>query len=160
LVKQIKVTEYKRLADRGEPLAPHLRGVIYEIDIIFEDFEAIEYAFGVTRARIHSKIVSEFVPLLIKLIDSELRKDSHRMSEKTAHLLKRAQPEFVSKRKKDEEDDDGQESIPSEDLNSSINLDNESLLSPAPKVASAQDAIKNRYSAHINRYLEDLKFGD
>ena len=64
--------------------------MVYEIELMFEDEEAIEYSFGVTRTRMHQKVVSDFVPLLVKLIDSELKKDSSRMSEKTSHLLKKA----------------------------------------------------------------------
>lgn len=82
LVKTIKVTEYKRLANKSGPVATHLRGVIYEIDLTFEDQDAIFYSFGVDKSKIDQKVISYFVPLLVKLIDSELKKDSSRMMEK------------------------------------------------------------------------------
>ena len=47
LVKQIKVVEYKKLSENGYALASHLRGIVYEIYISFEDIDAIDYNFGV-----------------------------------------------------------------------------------------------------------------
>ena len=82
----------------------------------------------------------------MKLIDSELKKDSSRMMEKQSHLLKKAQPEFSSKKKKDEEDDD--DSIDSEELNIE---DDESKIEAAAVAKTSQ---------HVSRYLEDYKFND
>jgi hypothetical protein len=107
------VTETKRLHHDGLVLAPHLRGTIYDIVIAFEDMQAVEYAFGIGWDRLHSKLIKEFAPLLIKLIDSELRKDSKRMTERSNTLLKKPQPEFS--RKKAEDDDDEDEQIEDDD---------------------------------------------
>lgn len=137
LVKSIRVTEYKRLSSGGEPLGAHLRGVVFEIDLMFEDWEAIEYSFSKTKPGINAKVVGDFIPLLVKLIDSELKKDSSRLNEKTSYLLKKAQPEFAAGKKKaddedDEEEDDENVSIPSGDLDS------------AP---AAETAMKTKFTA-------------
>ena len=99
--------ELKRLHSDGAALPSHLRGTIYEVRVSFEDLEAINYCFGVSWQRMSMKLVKEFAPLLIKLIDSELRKDSRRMTEKTNLLLKKPQPEFTRKKGGAEDDDEG-----------------------------------------------------
>lgn len=78
---------------------------------MFEDFQAIEYSYGVDQARINQKVVKDFVPLLIKFIDSELKKDSSRMNEKQSYLLKRPQSEFAVKKRKNQDDDEGEEDL-------------------------------------------------
>lgn len=145
--------EYKRLSEKGTPLASHLRGVIYEIQIVFEDLEAIDYSFGVTQAKINNKVMREFVPLLIKFIDSELKKDSSRMNEKTSYLLKKPQSEMKKKKNQDDEDQDNG-SIPSDDLNMSGDEE-----AKDDEVGGGNKPPQFNISSNTARYLEDIEFG-
>jgi hypothetical protein len=59
-----------------------------------EELAAIQYTFGVNARVLKEKLVRDFLPLLSRMIFSELNKHSKRSMEKTNLLLKKPKSEL------------------------------------------------------------------
>ncbi|CAD8139664.1 unnamed protein product [Paramecium octaurelia] len=127
LVNNIKVREYKRLTENGIPLHSLLRGVIYEIDVELEDLNQIKYVFGISEDQIKNKVNHVFIPLLLKIIQAELNKNSSRCVEKTSFLKTKENEAKKQRKGSDEEDDDDEDQQEEQDDLSELNQDEEVL---------------------------------